>query len=733
MKTRLVLALALLAALATTSAAQADPPGTVTVTDTRVPSVVTIRGASTAGLLYETDSSLGGHSAFWVQESGSAAVALGWAPGRPILNGRMVFDYTGSTVRYSDWNGPMHTCPVYEFGGVQYLPTGWAYFDKADSSIKKVTATESGCTTQTFLAPTSAVQPQEVIGGDANGMVIRTSHVAGGRDYLAYYRYSDPDHPVALDSPDRVFDRGRYDAVRGGVALVVANTGPGVTTRTWRIPLDGGTARELPAPPAPYWDVASATNTAVVTDQGVSTVPATGGSATTRAGVTGEVYSDGTAFYTGPGTGEQPGIYARSTATGSSTRVVSPPATTYASEQWGIALSPGRVYYTDRRPNGQNYPYRYDVRMRTTTTGPGTVAVGAEQTIGGVANYPSMSASAGRLVYDGNKQRTYTGSVLTMSTTPADLPEMSGNRWLIGWSSGSGADTMSGRTMYDVRTGKTVSGSAWPQGPQDLFGNYLLYARSDGGVRLRNLLTGTETSPRPAGSRLAAVAVHTQWAAWVTDCSGPDCTQTLSLRDLGTGTTRTLTTHHTTSLDLSGGYLAFDSGTSTSRELRTLRADTGAVQLIGSLPRYAGDGAVGELHFAPRHFDVDDEVIGWLDVNHTARLAHLAATIDAPRYLGNAIAASSFSISWSIALPVSKALPTCTVTILRAGATIRTLNCANTTGMVAVTWDGRNGSGAVQPAGTYTYRVSGQDDDNYWMRNYDGSLTSVTGTMTKTA
>ena len=177
----------------------------------------------------------------------------------------------------------------------------------------------------------------------------------------------------------------------------------------------------------------------------------------------------------------------------------------------------------------------------------------------------------------------------------------------------------------------------------------------------------------------------------------------------------------------------YDTGTATSREFRTLRADNGATQLIGSLPKYATDGAIDEGHFAPRHFDVEDEVVGWLDQNHTARLAHPAGTIDPPRYLGNAIAASSFSSSWALSLPVSKALPSCTVTILRGSVAVRKLSCANSTGMAAVVWDGRNGSGGTQSPGTYTWRVSGQDDDNYYLRNYNGSLTAVTGTMTKTA
>ncbi len=106
---------------------------------------------------------------------------------------------------------------------------------------------------------------------------------------------------------------------------------------------------------------------------------------------------------------------------------------------------------------------------------------------------------------------------------------------------------------------------------------------------------------------------------------------------------------------------------------------------------------------------------------------------DPPHYLGNSIAPASFSTRWAIAVPVSKALPTCTVTIYRGTTKVRILNCANTIGMVSVVWDGRTGGGAVLPAGTYTYRVSGRDDDGYWLRHYDGTLRAVAGTVTKTS
>ncbi len=733
----LAVVLAALSAGLLVQPAHADPPGTISLSERTVPSVIAVRAASEAGLAYETDSALGGASSWWLKARGADPVRLGWTPGvHYAMAGRMVFDYTGQTVRYSTWNGPVRSCPVYPNGGVQFIPTGWAYVDRADGAVKVVTATDSGCTTRTFLAATADLRPQLVYGGDANGLVVESQHAGSTDDHLGYHRNSDPAHPVALDTPAAVFDLfGAYDAVRGGAVLVIVNSGPGATSRTWRVPLDGSAAVELPGEPAPLWDAATTTATAVVDDQGLTTIPAAGGTTESRAGVTGDVVSDGTVFYTSQGAGEAPGIYARTTASGAGSLVVARPDATYPTEQWGIALAPGRVFYASRRPTQPGFYTDYDVRTRAMTTGPGTVSVGPEQTVGTPTTYAALSASAGRLVFDGKRQRSYTGSLLQMNTTPAALPEMSGNRWLIGWSGGSGADVWSGRTMYDVKTGKTAADASWPQGPQDLFGNYLLYARDDGSLRLRNLVTGTETVPRGAGTKLGAVALHARWAAWVTACrtGDADCAQTLTVRDLSTGVTRNYNTRRTFSLDLSGGYLAFDATWTTSRVLRTVRADTGAVQVIGSLPAYVSDGARDEGHFAPRHFDVEDEVVGWLDQNHAGRLAHLAPTIDPPRYLGNVIAASSFSTTWSMALPVSKALKACTVTIYRGSTAVRILNCANTTGMVAVTWDGRAGSGAALPAGTYAYRVSGTDDDGYWMRNYDGTLSAVSGTIRKTA
>jgi hypothetical protein len=717
----------------------ADPVGTVTLSERNEPSTIMVRGASEAGLLYATDSAVLGASQWWLKAPGAGAVKVSWQPGWAALEGRMLFDFTGPLMRYSLWDGPVLSCPISPSRTERFLPTGWAFLDRADGAVKVVDATASGCTTRTFLASTAEVQPVEVFAGDAGGLVILVRH-ADGSTTLGYHPNGDPTHPILLDMPGSgVGDPHSRATVRGGAILLVSNTGPDGASRTWRIPVDGSTSTELPAGPdedggdSGGWTATTATGAARVGADGLSIVSSTGGPVHVLAGVTGQVASDGTAFYTTQAPGDPPGIYARRAVPGDPVLVVPLPDTMYPSVQYGIALSPGRVYYTSWNPPAP-YNSTYDVRMRTLSTGPGTVTVGPEQTVGTPAGFAALSASAGRLVYDGNKQRTYTASILTMNTIPAAPPEASGNRWLIRWDKTSGMSSTSGRSMYDVRTGRTASVTSWPQGAQDLFGNYLLYARSDGAVRLRNLLTGTETQPRAAGSPMAAVALHSRWAAWVTGCRAGDntCAQTLTVRDLSTGATRNYGTRHTTSLDLSGGYLGFDATWTTTRVLRTVRLDNGAIAVIGRLPANSFDPYDELALTPPRHFDVEDEVIGWLDENHYGKVAHLASFIDPPRYLGNVIAPASFKTTWSIALPVSKALPSCTVTIYRGTTKVRILNCANTTGMVAVTWNGRTATGAILPTGTYTYRVSGRDEDNYWLRNYDGRLTTIGGTITKT-
>jgi hypothetical protein len=716
------------------TASYADPPGTVRVTTLSVPSRVTLLGGNEAGLAYKLDTELGensGPARILLKAPGADPVLTPWpdrvAPEHLVhftMAGRMLFVDWAGTVWYSIWDGPVHTCAA-PGALIAFLPTGWAYIDPIDNDVKIVTATESGCTTRTFLSNGPDFFFNELLGGDAGGLVILTLEIGTANTSLGYYPSDDPAHPVTLSKPAGALNRAgsARTPVQAGAVLAEALPGP------VRIPLDGSPSTILPAG---TWKAMTATQVVGGDFTGLRTVPVTGGAVSTRPGDYVDIASDGTSFFTDAAPDEPPGIYARTTADGPATLAVPPPPTMHPSYEMAIGLSPGQVYYTDLvRP----IPYPaapFTVRTRVMTIGPGMVAIGPEQPIADVVT-PGLSASSGgRLAFDGNHHRDLAGRISTVPTEPSYQPEMSGNRWLVPWSYFSNDRTVSGRGMYDVRTGRVTAGTAWPQGPQDLFGNYLLYAATDGRVRLRNLVTGTETVPRGPGAKIGAVALHSRWAAWVTACPTVTgiCAQTLTVRDLATGSTRNLSLRGIRQLDLSGGYLGFDTVLTTTRALRVLQLSTGKLMVIGNLPqRFAGGSEVDQL--PPRHFDLEDEVIGWIDSNHVGKLAHLARFIDPPRYLGNAIAPASFSSTWSLAFPVSKPLPSCTVTFLRGITTVRVLGCANTSGMVHVTWDGRSATGALVPAGTYTYRVSGRDDDGYWMRHYDGTLRSVTGTATK--
>jgi hypothetical protein len=733
---RLAVALASLTGLivaAPTPASYADPTGTVALTRITVPATVAVRGASEAGLAYVTDSANGGYERWWLKAPGADPVPSQFsAQGHFAMAGRMLFDYTGPGVRYAIWDGPVHSCP--DAGAAKaFLPTGWAYVDTSDDSVKVVDAPSAGCTARTFLAATAEDRPLRVFAGDASGLVVLVAHSGAPRATLSYYPNADPSHPIALDTPLEPTEIYGGTKIRGGVMLVYG-AGSSGGERTWRVPVDGTPATELPATPDPYWESTTASANAQLVSDGLAVVSTPPSAVNVLRGVTGAVVSDGTFFYTTGTPADPPGIYARKAVPGNAELVVAAPTTKYPTKQYGVALTPGRVYYTNW--NGQQidfYHHLYDAETRAVSVRPGSVSVGAEQQIGSASEFASLSASAGRMVFDGNLQRTYSGALVRAKAPEASPPTLSGNRWLVAWGYESSATTY--RTMYDVRTGRVASTSTWPQGAQDLFGNYLFYERGDGTVRLRNLLTGAESVSARPNVRLGAVAIHSHWEAWVTGCDPqhPDCAQVLTIRDLSTGAVRRFNTRGTLTLEMSGGYLALDAIWSTTRTLRVIRLSTGQVSVIGTLPHSAFEGSVKPESSPQRQFDVEDDLLGWIDVNHAAKLVRLAPFADPPRYLGNVIAPASFSTRWSMALPVSAALPSCLVTIYKGTTKVRILNCANTNGMVAVTWDGKTGSGATLPAGQYQYRVSGKDKDGYWLRNYDGSTRAVSGPITKTA
>ncbi|MFC0624900.1 hypothetical protein [Kribbella deserti] len=714
----------------------ADPAGTVPLGTTTVPSRLKVIAGTDAGILYSTDSAIGGDAKYWLKATDGVPVPLAFTELSEYakMAGRTVFVdnvLTAATISYANWNGPKRTCPYpanrYD---LRYVPGGVLFI--ANNTVKKLVMADTGCTTVSVFTPAAGTTAHQIAGGDEQGFVLDT--LTAGKYTLSYYRYDDLAHPVTLRRPAGFIPRytqGSTPNVQAG-ALLASNGLDEV-----RIPLDGGPVTTLPDG---QWSAMTKTVVAsTYPGLGLRTVPVAGGAVQTKAGVADGVASDGTYIYSLNGPGEAPGIYRRTSATSAATLVVPLPTQKYPTAQWGIDVQAGRISYTNGRRTPEASYDPWDVKTRTTSIAGGKLAVGAEQNVQTGVGFAALSGSAGWLAFGGNRVRDHAGKVGQLGIGSPEYGELeppylfSGNRSLISDRIYLSPSSSAARRIVDLRTRKDIAAPSG--GPTDLFGNYVAYSKADGTVRVRDLVRNVEGLHRPAGSMIGAVALHGKWIAWVTRCpSETPCAQTLTIRDTAAKTQLNYATRGTKMLKLSGGYLAFDAVPASARELRTIKLGTTAQTVIGSLPADPTEGyswmVDGEL---ANHFDLDDETLAWTDKDHLGKAVQLGAFIDAPVYLGNVIAPASMSTSWPMKLPVSKALPTCQVTIYYGSTKVRILNCANTDGMAKVTWDGKSGSGGKLVKGKYTYRVTGQDADKYNLRNYNGTLTVVGGSITKTA
>jgi hypothetical protein len=420
-------------------------------------------------------------------------------------------------------------------------------------------------------------------------------------------------------------------------------------------------------------------------------------------------------------------------ATGTTGSLTASSTVTLAAGVNGVALSPGQVIYTKHNARNESTVVR-----RFLAASPGSVSAGPEHLLMPNTYVLSVGASSGRLYY-ANKHRTYTGQVKQLPAFTGPPWTASGNRALSVGRTGSPPSRW--QTSFDARTNQPF---AIPEHARDLSGSFIPYDDASGRIWLRNVSTGTSELVRGPAVRVGSIANHgRRWVAWTTGCpSATPCLQTVVIVDRFAGKVWTVRTRGTRTLDLSGGYLAIDAvpGAQSTRQLRAIRLGTTVPFTVGSLPEHLGDSTSPDLiGESTPHFDLEDEQIAWIDRGHVGRLKALGSFVDAPFYLGNLIAPASFSPNgdgrgdvWAMALPVSKALPTCTVTISRGSSVVRTLNCANGNGMATAAWNGRTASGAVLPVGRYSIRVSGRDGDG-WLRHYDQQLKPVTFWVDKTA
>jgi hypothetical protein len=142
------------------------------------------------------------------------------------------------------------------------------------------------------------------------------------------------------------------------------------------------------------------------------------------------------------------------------------------------------------------------------------------------------------------------------------------------------------------------------------------------------------------------------------------------------------------------------------------------------------------------HAAIDNSIAAWLDCPTTAfasagtpKAAPLPHVANPPWFLGDPQAPSVFNNpgvgTWDSDFVTSAALTSCTVSISLGATTIRTLPCDNANmalGEATASWDGKNTGGTTVSPGVYTWKLNASNADGS-LRNYNGSATPVTGTI----
>jgi hypothetical protein len=265
-----------------------------------------------------------------------------------------------------------------------------------------------------------------------------------------------------------------------------------------------------------------------------------------------------------------------------------------------------------------------------------------------------------------------------------------------------------------------------PSLPFAFWGNYLVYLDATNAIWRRDLSSNALVQVKTAGgASVNDVAVHDDYVAWSTCTPGSSnyCgTGTVNARNMATRTAPLqIITPATQHIDLSGGHVLFDSysgnfpPTGTLKVMRLGTTATGVVSTIAASSRFA----------------VFDETLAWIGPDTVAQIGPNSAFVAPPRYLGNNLGAASFhpaSGNWTPEFPISKALPTCNLTI-RSGTTVRrVLTCGTTVGSARPVWNGLDSAGHLVPKGTYTFTLTGSDSDGT-LRWWTNATHPISGTI----
>jgi len=479
------------------------------------------------------------------------------------------------------------------------------------------------------------------------------------------------------------------------------------------------------------------------------------GTQTGHTDTTRTVVSDGTRFVfdtSGPTGGATAGVDAAATIGGPEpkTRLASVGPLVPVAEV--VSVGAGGVAYIDSQPPTDS------VNRRLYTQAGSTITLAAQSRIGQSSSFwNSLSREGRRTAFADNTGALWLvadDGVRTKVFTPAERVAVlaagevrtSGSRllWWKGKYSGEVCDPVGPPNcrpeyaavvamLFDLRTGVSTELAlpATQDRTADLWGNFLTWADAGNAIWRRDLSSGAVLQVKAAGAAaVRSLAVHDDWVAWATcQRSGADqCAQSvLGHRNMQTRAPAIqLTSAHTERVRLSGGHVVYETYPQPSH---VPSVGTIKVWRLGT----SATGVVGAARWRTS-FDVHDETLVWIAPDGIARIGPNSPFVAYPKYLGNGIAPASFSPamrSWTPEFGISKALPTCSLTIKSGTAVRRVLSCATTTGSARATWDGRDSAGRLLPKGAYTWTLAGRDADGT-LRWWTGATHPITGTVTIT-
>jgi hypothetical protein len=631
-------------------------------------------------------------------------------------------------------------------------PTGrYVWSRNADGTIEISNLGTNGAVTNLVALPDSANTVIKLAVSDASGLLVayRSAACDALAENIAFVPAAGGS-VTTLFHPSSCATQYAVNLTIGGGEAAWESYGSSNETRSFKyVATSGGTVNDIGDPTFDYDAEVLAVTSAQLAFLGdndrLFTYPLAGGGPTMSSYQTdefSELVSTGSSIaFDELGTVSTAGIYTTPSAGAAPTKIVSDSVDPLAASD--IALAPGRVGYED------NATPSAPIFTRSLTRSGDTLSAGPESLLASSATGYGLSLSGTRAAYlaDGSTLdlQSAGGGVKTVassSTDPnygpngAETSILSGRRVLY-----RSYDTSSGYALYDDLTGiSTPISSSSQYGAATLWGNYLVWADTDGRIWRKDLSTDdTEliyTITHAANQDVEIDQVDAwgntvAWSASVCPVQGGDCP---SLPDgyitVAPGAMPGVPTPVNGGAPvLSNGYLAYINGTSTESPLVAQALSGGSPITVTSTPC-----------FGPSRYSLDNSTIAWLDcqgipgfpVDGTAEAAPLPHVANPPWFLGDAQAPVIYNPttgSWNADLVTSAALTNCDVVISQASTTVRALPCATASmafGEANTSWDGRDSGGNPVPNGLYTWTLVASNADGSLL-DYNGSTTPVSG------